>query len=68
MEHLREKVAKPINHGELLAQRQAELAALQFATDLRGQSFGAFENHALSGNTFNVQPQFSIACSSLAVR
>ena len=26
----------------MLAQRQAELAALQFATDLRGQSFGAF--------------------------
>ncbi len=36
MEHLREKVAKPINHRELLAQRQAELAVLQFATDLRG--------------------------------
>ena len=48
--------------------RQAELAVLQFATDLRGQSFGAFENHALSGNTFNVQPQFFhrllLACRS----
>ncbi|CSS71991.1 Uncharacterised protein [Shigella sonnei] len=52
----------------MLAQRQAELAVLQFATDLRGQSFGAFENHALSGNTFNVQPQFFhrllLACRS----
>ncbi len=36
MEHLREKVAKPINRGELLAQRQAELAVLQFATDRAG--------------------------------